>query len=537
MFNRRDFLKAAAATGGLGLTGKINALTSRCQDSNGFFGVHPFVEAHPEAVFIMRTNVDIKTNKEAKVATGLEFGRSIFVPKSQEDGGVPLTHTIGIKPNLTSRGSWQSKGYTVEGTMGVITDAYFVEGVIGGLTELGFTGDQIHVRETNTSASEMITGGYTGMSLRTGVTLKVNSAAVGTISAEELTWVDVPDGYWFRKIPYLYPFNAPDSYLISIGKFKTHGMGVTLASKNIQGMICHNYQEFCGGYAKITMSDDHMNPNAFDDIKNSYESHKDSIPRWYMAGTSATTSGLGMETWVHRTLDNHSVSKSGIHIIEGIYGRDGGGFTYGPHPDGNKDDLAMDYMTNIIIFGKNPFYVDNVGHWLAGHEPGNFGLFHIAIERGLSSELNPMRIPVYEWFADGTATLTPLTDFERTPLVTYYMQEEGEDYWHMLDEPYEYSTVTAVKEKNKPEAFILGQNHPNPFNPYTSIQYTLPTSGNARLEIYNSSGQLVDVLVNGYQNAGSHLAVWNTNNHASGVYFYRFRFGGLTETRKMSLLK
>jgi hypothetical protein len=54
-------------------------------------------------------------------------------------------------------------------------------------------------------------------------------------------------------------------------------------------------------------------------------------------------------------------------------------------------------MTNIVIFGKNPYLVDNVGHWLGGHEPGNFGLFHIAMERGKLGVINPMKIPVYEW--------------------------------------------------------------------------------------------------------------------------------------------
>ena len=51
------------------------------------------------------------------------------------------------------------------------------------------------------------------------------------------------------------------------------------------------------------------------------------------------------------------------------------------------------------------------------------------------------------------------------------------------------------------------------------------------------NGQLVDVLVDNYLARGSHMAVWNTNNHAAGVYFYRFRFEDFTETKKMMLLK
>ncbi|MFC1509527.1 T9SS type A sorting domain-containing protein, partial [Candidatus Omnitrophota bacterium] len=96
---------------------------------------------------------------------------------------------------------------------------------------------------------------------------------------------------------------------------------------------------------------------------------------------------------------------------------------------------------------------------------------------------------------------------------------------------------TSVDSPEKPEALVLGQNHPNPFNPFTSIEYNLPSDGSVRLEIYNTAGQLVDVLANGYRSAGTHMAVWNTGNHPSGVYFYRLRYGGFSEVKKMTLLK
>ena len=55
------------------------------------------------------------------------------------------------------------------------------------------------------------------------------------------------------------------------------------------------------------------------------------------------------------------------------------------------------FMTNVLIFGKDAFRVDIIGHWLGGHEPGNFGLFHIGKERGVSTALNPHNIPIYRW--------------------------------------------------------------------------------------------------------------------------------------------
>ncbi|MCE5249388.1 DUF362 domain-containing protein [bacterium] len=538
MFSRRDFIKTASAVGGIGLTGTVSTLAKRSQDSAGFFGLHPFVENHPEAVFIMRTDVDVKTNSEAKLKVGLDFGRSVIVPKAEEDGGIPLTHKIAIKPNLTCS-STSNKNYTLEYGMGIITDPYFVEGVIESMKELGFSGSQFYMREAN-CPEDFGPRGFTAMAERTGADLL--GGVSSSSSADYLQWVDTPEGMAFRKIPYIWPINAPDTWLLNISKFKSHGMGLTLAAKNNQGSIALGYCGFCGAMSGLLQLT-HKNPNAKSDITASFERHlADGIPRWDRPGTT-WNSGLGMEVWVQRTVDNHSVTNTGLCIIEGIYGRDGNGFLLGPNPEGNENNPngeAWDYMTNVIIFGKNPFYTDIIGHWLGGHEAGNMGLFHIAMERGLSETINPHAIPVYEW-KNGEAVLTPLTDFERTPLKTYYLPRDynGQDepYYHLLNEPYDYGTITSVKEQTKPEAFVLSQNYPNPFNPNTSIEFSLPTYGYTRLEIYSASGQLVDVLVDGYRSAGSHMAVWNTSRRASGTYLYRLTFGGFSETKRMVLLK
>ena len=108
--------------------------------------------------------------------------------------------------------------------------------------------------------------------------------------------------------------------------------------------------------------------------------------------------------------------------------------TRGPIPSATRTTMtgrAWDYMTNVVIFGKNPYLVDIVGHWLGGHEPGNFGLFHIAMERGKLDVMNPMHIPVYEW-QDGVAVRRPLTSFTRTPLRSFYLQQRAkEPLWHL----------------------------------------------------------------------------------------------------------
>ena len=206
MPKRRDFLKTVV--GAPMALAPIRALGSRYQTSGAFYGVHPFIENNPDAVFIMKTNVDVKTNSEAKVIAGLDFGRSVLVPKDEADGGVPLTHNVAIKPNLTSLGR-----RSTEATMGVFTDANFIEGIIAGLNELGVSSSQIFLRETNSNTTEIDASGFSQMAARTGVSIKVNSLKVGVISENELAWIDTtPECVWFRKMPYLWPFNAPDTF-------------------------------------------------------------------------------------------------------------------------------------------------------------------------------------------------------------------------------------------------------------------------------------------------------------------------------------
>jgi hypothetical protein len=89
---------------------------------------------------------------------------------------------------------------------------------------------------------------------------------------------------------------------------------------------------------------------------------------------------------------------------------------------------------------------------------------------------------------------------------------------------------------------VLSQNVPNPFNPTTTIRFSLPASERVALAIYNANGALVRVLVDGVRERGSHEATWDGRDGAggsvsSGVYFYRLTAGKFSESRKMVLLK
>lgn len=530
--NRRSFIRASTIAGSGLMLNPLRALDRQFINAESLIGVHPFIFDNEDAVFIMKTDVDVKTNASAIKQAGLSFGRSVFGLTDDPDNGAPLTDKVVIKPNLTCRGKWDAD-YTTERSMGVVTDSNFTEGIIESLKELEISASQIYAREVN-CPEDLAEGGYIDMAERTGIDLKGIDTPYSDLTPDQLQWMDVEDGLYFNRIPFLWPVNSPDSWLLNIAKLKTHSMGLTLCAKNIQGTIAMNYQKHCsvhGSHLDILEQD--IQANAFTSIENNYNRHvADGVPRWDKPGQEG---GIWMETWASRCLDNNSVTKAGLHVIEGVYGRDG------HFIDGPNDGLANDYMTNVIIFGLNPFYVDIVGHWIGGHEPGNFGLFHMALERGEVSTINPANIPVYEWDADTGAELKDLDEFQRQPLKTNYLQKDydggSEDYWHMVDEDFDYSSVSGAINKLSPFPFNLGGNFPNPFSENTHIPFQIQKAGHVYIEVINELGKTVDVLENRKMIPGNHMITWNSSNFPAGLYLCRMQFGGMLKSSKMLLIR
>jgi len=98
--------------------------------------------------------------------------------------------------------------------------------------------------------------------------------------------------------------------------------------------------------------------------------------------------------------------------------------------------------------------------------------------------------------------------------------------------------VTSVDTPDElPETYTLAQNFPNPFNPSTTIQYTIPQTGKVMLRIYNVLGQVTQILVNEVQTPGTYWEEFDASLLASGVYFYRLTSGDYTEVRKMLFMK
>ena len=85
-----------------------------------------------------------------------------------------------------------------------------------------------------------------------------------------------------------------------------------------------------------------------------------------------------------------------------------------------------------------------------------------------------------------------------------------------------------------PNITKLYQNHPNPFNPETNIQFDIKENETGILTIFNTKGQIV---ASQSFNSGSHIYLWNASNCSSGVYFYKLQTESIIENKKMLLLK
>ena len=118
--------------------------------------------------------------------------------------------------------------------------------------------------------------------------------------------------------------------------------------------------------------------------------------------------------------------------------------------------------------------------------------------------------------------LTFSGDFKIVDMIV--ANSEGEVNVDMLNEP------IMVTE------FSLSTAYPNPFNPVTSFEYTIPEDGMVQVAIYDISGRMVSELVNEYQSAGTYPVVWDAQKLSSGVYMVNMTAGDYSTIQKKVML-
>ena len=85
--------------------------------------------------------------------------------------------------------------------------------------------------------------------------------------------------------------------------------------------------------------------------------------------------------------------------------------------------------------------------------------------------------------------------------------------------------------------YRLEENYPNPFNPSTTISFSIPNTEKVSLKIFNILGSEVSELVNKFLTSGNYSFVWNAEKQPSGVYFYQLSTDSYSELKKMILIR
>ncbi len=140
----------------------------------------------------------------------------------------------------------------------------------------------------------------------------------------------------------------------------------------------------------------------------------------------------------------------------------------------------------------------------------------------------------------GTNYVETLSGLHGSGRYVYFLLQAQGNGAYSISEISIYGTVfTGVESamSELPTTYSLSQNFPNPFNPSTTINFSLIKASDVKLTIFNVLGQKVATLVDNRMNAGAYSVQFNAKDLSSGVYFYRIEAGDFKSNKKMLLLK
>jgi hypothetical protein len=127
---------------------------------------------------------------------------------------------------------------------------------------------------------------------------------------------------------------------------------------------------------------------------------------------------------------------------------------------------------------------------------------------------------------------------EKIKVVVFIQSSGTKEIFQSETIEYNSLSVTSIKNENKlPKSFSLAQNFPNPFNPSTVIEYSIPKEEFVSIKVYNILGKEITTLVNEKKSAGNYEIRFDAGSLPNGVYLYKLIAGNFVETRKMILIK
>lgn len=277
-----------------------------------------------------------------------------------------------------------------------------------------------------------------------------------------------------------------------------------------------------------------------------YEAHL--TPLGYYAGQGlSNTAHLGVECLIDLEIDSYWTPPAQSGEVKYV--------SYN-----GADTRAYDGLTDtgpvysMFYFDVEDPQFDDMGYFV-GYTLGDDGEQHWAghafgykfLEYGVS--LDAFRA---YWTSEGLDYLQPgdvigISAFIETPIDGWGVDVSPRGLLHV---PCIYlsKNVNAddFSDNGKPAStttdFRLNPNYPNPFNPQTTIYYSIAEAGHVKLMVYNIAGELVSTLVDGQVDPGSHSVKWNGRDELGsmvpgGIYFCKIQAGEFRQTIRMTLLK
>ena len=175
----------------------------------------------------------------------------------------------------------------------------------------------------------------------------------------------------------------------------------------------------------------------------------------------------------------------------------------------------------------------HIDYWTNNSTALNF--FVISQTPTVDSDYHTFAIVSEQWVSVDIP-LTTFPNVDLTDVFQFKAEGNGTIYW---DNFYFYSNPVGIDNRSEilPMGFSLEQNFPNPFNPSTTIRFSMKHADHVVLKIFNIAGQEVATLLGGQSNSGNHAVQFNANDLGSGTYFYSLTVGKQSVVKKMVLIK
>ncbi len=182
---------------------------------------------------------------------------------------------------------------------------------------------------------------------------------------------------------------------------------------------------------------------------------------------------------------------------------------------GNISDVAGKALANVVVVLKN-----NAGKAVASARTDAKGNYRSVTKSNQIGEVIVSKVG----YKSITKSLDKYSPVANTVILNVSLKKSVTDV--------DNSSLGTI-----PSKFALQQNFPNPFNPTTVINFSLPVSQNVKLEVFNLLGENIVTLLNKPMSAGNHKYEFDASNFNSGLYLYRISTGSFVDVKKMMLLK